>query len=238
MGTIDMKIHDHVASITINNPAKMNCIDMAMLHDLNTTLQQISGNKSIRVVQIKGAGDKAFSSGGNLNEFKSLHQSGVAKWIKYGNKLFNDFESLPFPTVAIINGFALGGGFELALACDLRVATENSQFAFPELQHGWIPGWGGLTRLRRLIGESRTKQIIMLGEMIDAKTALEMGIIHKMCSEEELEKVVTPMVKHLKEIDPFLLEMTKNALMDVNRGTSANDLLFDVFATQYSKKKN
>jgi len=238
MGRVTVEIQDNEVAIVINNPEKMNCLDLKMLHELDRIIQQISGNKTIRVLKIQGAGDRAFSTGANLNEFKNLDQEGLTSWVKLGNRLFNDIESLPIPTLAIINGYAIGGGFELALACDFRIATSNSQFAFPELKHGWIPGWGGLSRLRRLIGESRAKQIIMLSEMVDTKAAYDMGLIHKMCSIEELADVVNAVVYHLKDIDPFLLELTKNALREVNRNTSGKDLLFDVLASQYSKKGN
>ena len=238
MGSIDLNIHDGVATIVINNPEKMNCINMSMLQDLDTAIKQIQGNKAVRVVRIQGAGEQAFSTGANLKEFTNLDQAGVEEWIKYGNQLFNNLEALPVPILAVINGYALGGGFELALACDFRVVSEKAQFAFPELKHGWIPGWGGLSRLRRLIGEPMAKQIILLGEMVNATTALHMGIANKICRVEELDEVVTQMLSHLKSIDPLLLEITKNALRDPSRGTSANDLLFDVLASQYSKKKN
>lgn len=237
MGTIDISIQDQVANVTINNPEKMNCIDMPMLKALDHIIQNISNDQSLRVIKLSGIGNKAFSTGANLNEFNKLDARGVSEWIKYGNKIFNNLESLPIPSVAIIHGYALGGGFELALACDLRIAHENAIFSFPELKHGWIPGWGGLTRLRRLIGESRAKQVIMLGEHIDSKTAFEMGIVNKIFAEDSFEEEVSKLINHLKTIDPFLMEMTKSALM-TNRHSTENDILFDVLATQYSKRKS
>jgi len=237
MGTIDISIQDQVANLTINNPEKMNCVDMSMLEALDHHIEKISRDKSIRVIKLFGAGENAFSTGANLNEFRELDSTGVGEWIKFGNKIFNNLESLPIPSVAIINGYALGGGFELALACDLRIAHEDAIFSFPELKHGWIPGWGGLSRLRRLIGESRAKQLIMLSENIDSQTALEMGLVNKIYTENSFEGEVSQLINHLKTIDPFLMEMTKSALM-TNRHSTENDILFDVLATQYSKNKN
>ena len=238
MGNIYLSVEDSVGKIIINNPDKMNCLDMSMLHDLDKLLLQISSNKNIGAIWITGAGEKAFSSGANLTEFTSLDEAGTEEWIKYGNNLFNKLESLPIPTIAAINGYAFGGGLELALACDIRIATETSIFAFPELKHGWIPGWGGLSRLRRLIGEAKAKYIIMLGEKINAQYALDIGIISRICPTKQLDKTVTSMLNHLIGLDPFVFEIAKNALMDVNRGTSSNDVLFEVLATQHSKKKN
>jgi len=237
MGTIDISIQDQIVSVTINNPEKMNCIDMPMLKALDHHIEKIRRDKSVRAIKLSGIGNKAFSTGADLNEFGKLDETGVVEWIKYGNKVFNTLESLPIPSVAIIHGYALGGGFELTLACDLRIADENAIFSFPELKHGWIPGWGGLSRLRKLIGESRAKQIIMLGENIDSKKALEMGIVNKIYDEDSFEEEVAKLINHFKKIDPFLMEMTKSALM-TNRNAPENDILFDVLATQYSKSKS
>ena len=236
MGNIRMTLEDNIGNIIIDNPEKLNCLEMSMLEDLEHIHQQIIDEKNIRVIKIQGAGNKAFSTGANLNEFNRLDESGIADWIRYGNKVFNKLESLPIPTIAAINGFALGGGLELALTCDVRIATENSSFAFPELKHGWIPGWGGLSRLRRLTGEGRAKHIIMLGERFNAQHALDWGIISKVCPSNQMEEVITPIVDHLTELEPIVFEMAKNALMDGNRSTSSNDILFEVLATQYSKK--
>jgi len=238
MGSIIMEVQDQVVTITINNPGKMNCFNWSMLNELDNSIQNISRDKTVRVLKIQAVGGKAFSTGADLNEFKKLDHEGIASWIKLGNKIFNNLETLAIPTVAVIDGYALGGGLELTLACDIRIATSTSQFSFPELKHGWIPGWGGLSRLRRLIGESRAKQMILLCVMIDAPAAQTMGIIHRLCKNEELNQVVDHLISHLKGIDPLLMEMAKNALMDSSKGTNHNDLLFDVLASQYSRGKD
>ena len=237
MEKILINIENRIANITINNPEKMNCLDMEMLELLEKGLSQIKKNKSANVIVINGAGDKAFSTGGNLKDFGKLsdfHE--VSNWIKYGNEVFNLLENLPMATVAAINGYTMGGGLELALSCDLRIATENSIFSMPELNHGWVPGWGGLSRLRRLIGESKAKEIIMLGEQINGIEAHRIGLINKVCTNNQLQQVVAKTSSKLAKIDPFVMEMSKMSIMDHDRTTSFNGLLFDAIATNYSKR--
>jgi len=236
MDKILLDIKGRTASITINNPDKMNCLDMEMLMQLKAFLLEIEKSQNVSVIVIKGAGQKSFSTGGNLKDFntlKNFHQ--VKDWIVFGNKVFNILENLPIPTIAAIQGYAMGGGLELAMACDLRIATENSVFSMPELNHGWVPGWGGLTRLRRLIGESKAKEMIMLGEQIDGEKAYRFGLINKVCDEESLDKLVDHLSTDLSQLEPFVFQMSKKAIMDSTRTTYENDLLYDALATYYSK---
>jgi enoyl-CoA hydratase/carnithine racemase len=236
MDKILLEIQDKLATITINNPDKLNCIDMEMLQQLNGILSDIEQSQNAGVIVIKGAGQKSFSTGGNLKDFnaiKNFHE--VKDWIVFGNQVFNILENLPIPTIAAIQSYAMGGGLELAMACDLRIATENSVFSVPELNHGWVPGWGGLTRLRRLIGESKAKEMIMLGEQIDGEKAYRFGLINKVCDEESLDKLVDHLSTVLSQLEPFVFQMTKKAIMDERRTTHGNDLLYDALATYYSK---
>ena len=236
MSKIITKTKDKIARITINFPEKMNCLDMQMLELLETALIDIKKDQSARVIIITGAGDRAFCTGGNLKEFNKLSEfHEVRKWISYGNEVFNLLENMPMATIAAINGYAMGGGLELTLSCDLRIASENAVFSMPELHHGWVPGWGGLGRLRRLIGEAKAKELIMLGDRIDAKEALQTGLINKICPEGSLQENVDEIAAKLTKIDPFVLELSKASIMDRNRTTASNDLLFDALATNYSK---
>ena len=237
MKKIEISISNKIANIVINNPDKMNCLDMDMLAQLESELLDIKKNKSAQVVVISGAGNKAFSTGGNLKAFNKLVEfDEVNEWIVYGNEVFNLLETMPTATIAAINGYAMGGGLELALCCDLRIATSNAIFSMPELNHGWVPGWGGLSRLRRLIGESRAKELIMLGEQIDSNEAHRIGLINKICVADELERFVNDMANKLAQIDPFVMEMSKMSIMDHSRTTTSNGTLFDAIATNYSKK--
>jgi enoyl-CoA hydratase/carnithine racemase len=237
MEKILTQISNNIATITLNNPEKMNCLDMEMLASLESTLIQIKKTKSARVIVITGEGNKAFSTGGNLTDFGKL--SGfeeIREWIRFGNEVFNLLESMPVATIAAINGYTMGGGLELALSCDLRIATNNSIFSMPELNHGWVPGWGGLSKLRRLIGESKAKEMILLGERIDGKEAHRIGLLNKICDQTELDTLIKGLASKLTLIDPFLLEISKTSIRDQQRTTANNDLLFDVLATNYSRK--
>ncbi len=237
MNKIYVETNHQIATITINNPEKLNCLDMEMLELLESVLIRMKKEKSANAIILKGAGDKAFSTGGNLKDFGKL--SGfeeIRKWIAYGNEVFNLLENMPVATIAAINGYAMGGGLELALSCDLRIATNNSVFSMPELNHGWVPGWGGLSRLRRLIGESKAKEVIMLGERIDANEAHRIGLVNKVCESNNLESNILEISSKLSKIDPFIMEMSKTSIMDHHRGTANNNLIFDALATNYSKK--
>jgi enoyl-CoA hydratase/carnithine racemase len=237
MEKILLDIQNRIATITINNPEKMNCLDMEMLALIEKILTDIKRSKSAHVIVVKGAGDRAFSTGGNLNDFGKLTEFHEVKdWIKYGNEVFNLLASMPMATVASINGYAMGGGLELAMSCDLRIAAEDAVFSMPELNHGWVPGWGGLTRLRQIIGEARAKELIMLGERIDGCEAHRIGLVHKVCSKARLVEMTHDIALRLSKIDPFVLEMSKSAIMDHQRTTTANDLIYDALATFYSKK--
>jgi enoyl-CoA hydratase len=237
MEKILTQIRNNIATITLNNPEKMNCLDMEMLASLESTLIRIKKTKSAQVIVLTGAGNKAFSTGGNLKDFGKL--SGfeeIREWIRFGNEVFNLLESMPMATIAAINGYTMGGGLELALSCDLRIATNNSIFSMPELNHGWVPGWGGLSKLRRLIGESKAKEMILLGERIDGKEAHRIGLLNKICDQTELDTLIKEIASKLTLIDPFLLEISKTSIRDQQRTTANNDLLFDVLATNYSRK--
>jgi len=239
MDKILLDIKGRTASITINNPDKMNCLDMEMLLQLKAFLLEIEKSQNVSVIVIKGAGQKSFSTGGNLKDFRALKDFHEVKdWIVFGNEVFNLLENISIPTIAAIQGYAMGGGLELALACDLRIATENSVFSMPELNHGWIPGWGGLTRIRRLIGESKAKEMIILGERMDGKEAYQIGLINKICKDGRLEELIEDLTKGLSKLDPFVFQLSKKAIMDSNRTTYNNDLIYDALATYYSKISN
>ena len=224
-----------VMEIILNNPEKMNCMGFGMLHALDEAVNRASKDSKVRVALIRGAGERAFSTGADLKEFQNLPDEKADEWIELGNEIFNKIEALPKPTVAYITGYAIGGGLELALACDFRIGTESAVVASVELQHGWLPGWGGMTRLRRLAGEARAKEIVMLCEKIPADRALEMGLLTKVVSdskEEELEKIL----EHLKSLQSKAFKLAKAALIDPARTTDGSDLQFDVLAMNIARE--
>lgn len=221
-----------IFEVILNNPLKMNCMGFQMLHELKDAVEQAKKDDAVRLVVFKGAGDKAFSTGADLKEFHSLSDEQASEWIEFGNEVFNTVENLKKPTVAFINGYAMGGGLELALACDFRIGTESAILSCPELQHGWLPGWGGMTRLRRLLGEARAKELVFLCDKISAKEALQIGLLTKMESSEN--RVLQKIVSHFKKLKPKAFELAKTALMDQTRTTLGADLQFDILAMKIS----
>jgi enoyl-CoA hydratase/carnithine racemase len=227
------ELKGNVAYITLNNPSKLNCIGFQMLYELEEALVETEEHADVNVVVFKGAGDRAFSTGADLKEFQSLSEKKIEEWIQLGNKVFNRVENLEKPTIAFINGFAIGGGLELALTCDFRIGTETAIFSSPELKHGWLPGWGGMTRLRRLLGEAKAKEVTMMCEKISVHKALNMGLISKVDSADEV--ILSEFIKHLKTINPKIFKLAKYALMEPGRTTYGTDVCFDVMATQVLK---
>lgn len=228
-------LSEGVLTITLNNPEKHNCIGLNMLNRISDVLNSSALEKEVRVIILGGAGQKAFSTGGNLNEFNNLKIEEINQWIRLGGQVFNQIEKLSKPTIAAINGYSLGGGFELAMACDLRIATENSIFGLPELQLGWPPGWGGMARLKKLTGISKAKEIVYLGEPFDAFKAYELGIINKVTKELEFEETIEHYTSKLKKINPNIFRFVKSALQDDHYDTGANSMNYDILNTIYSK---
>ena len=169
-------------------------------------------------------------SGWREGEFKALKDVEITRWIEFGNGINNNIETISKPTIAYINGYAMGGGLELALACDFRLASKNAILSTPEVSNGWLPGWGGMTRIRRLVGEANAKKIILLSQKMDANSALQIGLITKISTKEELHIFTN----NLLEIKPQVYAMAKSALMDATRTTYGSDINFDVLAVKIS----
>lgn len=226
---------DRVLTLVLNNPSKLNCMGFAMLNQLNDAVCVAKETEDIKVVLIKGAGEKAFSTGADLKEFKSLAPAEEVRWIELGNSVFNKIESLNKPTIAFIDGYAMGGGLELALACDFRVGTPRAVLSSPELQHGWLPGWGGMTRMRRLFGESVAKEVIFLCEKIDAEKALRLGMLTCLVENENSEELIN-MVQQLSSVDSSAFALAKAGIDDEYRTTEGVDVKFDVLAMQLAQQ--
>ena len=229
---IILKISGQVGQIILNNPEKLNCMGFAMLEELDQALQKVARLQEVRVLLIKGAGDRAFSTGADLKEFSAQTRAQSDRWIRYGNEVFNALESLPIPTVSLIRGYAVGGGLELAICCDFRLGTESAILSSPELQHGWLPGWGGMTRLRKLIGEARAKEVVMLNQKIPAEDAFRMGLLSRILTNGSEDEEVGVFLEHLASLKPAAFSLAKRALMDEGRTTRGSDIDFDILALQ------
>ena len=184
--TLLAEIADGIAIITINRPDKMNALNRDVLDDLDAAMEEVYNNPEIKSAIITGAGTKAFVAGADIGEFVGLNVDEAMQLAKKGQDLFDKIENCPKPVIAAVNGFALGGGCELALSCHFIYASENAKFGQPEVNLGLIPGYGGTQRLTQVIGRNRSMELLMSGNMITAKEAEQYGMVNKVVSSEEL----------------------------------------------------
>jgi len=190
--TILLEYKNDIAFITINQPKKLNALSKQVFDDLREATKIVDENTSAKGIIITGAGEKAFVAGADISEFKMYNASTVIEDLSiYGQKVFRALEVFPKPTIAAVNGFALGGGLELAMACHIRVASENARFGQPEVNLGLIPGYGGTQRLVQLIGKGKAMELLMTADMIKAPEALQLGLVnHVVLQTELLDKCV------------------------------------------------
>ena len=175
-----------VGSITIDRPEKMNALNRRTLEELLEALQILRNNPALRCLIITGAGEKAFVAGADISQITNLDQHTAEAFSRFGQNVFDAVEQFPLPVIAMVNGFALGGGCELAMACHLRLAADNARFGLPEINLGILPGYGGTQRLSRLVGMAPALQLMLTGDMIDADTALRLGLINAVYPQAEL----------------------------------------------------
>lgn len=184
--TLLSEISNGICTITINRPDKLNALNTIVMDELSRAIDDVYSNSEIKSVVVTGSGTKAFVAGADISEFLGLSiQQGMAM-AKKGQDLFLRIENSFKPIIAAVNGFALGGGCELAMACHFRIASENAKFGQPEVNLGLIPGYGGTQRLTQLIGKGRSLELLMSGSVIDANTALQYGLVNHVCPAEEL----------------------------------------------------
>src|SRR6185295_7723023 len=201
--TLLVEIDNSICIITINRPDKLNALNKEVFNDLNAAIDDVYKNPEIRSAIITGAGNKAFVAGADISEFLELDPSEATELSARGHKVFDKIENSPKPIVAAVNGFALGGGCELALACHFIYASENAKFGQPEVNLGLIPGYGGTQRLAQVAGRSRTMELLMTGKMISAKEAMQCGIVNEVTAPEELIPKVKETLKLIHTKAPF-----------------------------------
>ena len=203
---------DGIAVLTLNRPKVMNSFNFALLHSLKEQVDALKFNNSIRVVIITGAGRKAFCAGADLKERTTFDELQVKEFIFTIRNLFTAIEHLNKPVIAAINGVALGGGTELALACDIRVAAMNASMGLTETRLAIIPGAGGTQRLPRLIGRGKAKELIFTGRRVDAREALQIGLVNQICDQESLQEECQKMAAMICEAGPIAIEQAKYAI--------------------------
>jgi enoyl-CoA hydratase/carnithine racemase len=195
-------ITDSIATVTINRPAVRNALNAATLEELGSAFEVLRRDESVQVVILTGSGDKAFVAGADISEIAGLSAADGEAFALRGQSAFQAIESLGKPVIAAVNGYALGGGCELAMACTIRIASEHAMFGQPEVKLGIIPGYGGTQRLPRLVGKGRALEIMISGEMISASEALRIGLVNRVVPAAELQSTALGLAKKIMEHAP------------------------------------
>jgi enoyl-CoA hydratase len=233
--TIKLENRAGVVILTINRPDKLNALNSKVHAEGVAALDELKTDDSARVIVITGAGEKSFIAGADISEFAGQTPTSQRN-LFHQRSLFNSLDTFPKPVIAMINGFCLGGGCELALACDIRIANEKARFGQPEINLGIIPGGGGTQRLTRLIGEGKSMEMILTGDMIDAPTALQLGLVNHVFTSEELETKTIALASKIAEKSPIALQLAKEAVKLASRSNLDEGLRreVDLFAVCFS----
>lgn len=203
----------NIAVITINRPQVLNALNVKTIEDLNEALEDLAADDAVRAIVVTGAGDRAFVAGADINELQALPSPLAAQaHSKAGQDLLFRIEETDKPVIMAINGFALGGGCELAMAGDIRLASDTAQFGQPEISLGILPGFGGTQRLPRLVGEGMAKMLILSGGRVDANEALRIGLVDKVVPAAELMETAKSLARALAEKPPLALGLAKRAI--------------------------
>jgi len=206
---------DGVAWIIINRPQVMNALDIESRKEMLTALQDADSDEDVRAVILTGAGDKAFSAGADLRIFREMSALEARRYVKLAKQVARTIETLSKPVIAVVKGYAFGGGLELVLSCDLVIATEDARFGQTEINVGLIPGVGGTQRLPRAVGIRKAKEMIYTGQVIDAQEAHRLGLVNRVVPREKLDEVVNELLTQIKSKSPLILKLAKQA---VNKG--------------------
>ena len=222
------EVEGPLALITINRADRHNAISLATLDDFHTAIQAAAADEAVRVIAITGAGEKAFASGSDLEEVERRDLAKALEPLVQG--VAERLERTPKPSIAAINGYCMGGGLEVALGCDLRVASVNAKFATPEGKLGIIPGGGAPQRLPRIVGRGWALEMLLMGETIDAEAELRMGLVTRVVEPEELMPEVRRMADHLATFAPFVPRFMKAMVHSGMEGSLATGLAMEKFA--------
>ncbi|MDB5039949.1 MAG: 3-hydroxybutyryl-CoA dehydratase [Candidatus Eremiobacteraeota bacterium] len=226
--TISIDRSGAVATVTLNRPAVLNALNLQMLDELSAAFAELDADDALRAVIVTGAGPKAFAAGADISELNALPnaRAGEAQ-ARRGQALTTAIERMRVPVIAAVNGFALGGGCEIAMACDIRIAAENAKFGQPEVNLGILPGYGGTQRLTRLVGEGWAMYLCLTGEMIDAAEALRIGLVQKVTPADGLMGEAQRIAALIASKAPLAIDAAKRAIVDGAALTLADGLALE-----------
>ncbi|HLA27114.1 MAG TPA: enoyl-CoA hydratase-related protein [Syntrophales bacterium] len=205
-------VEEGIATITFNRPKAMNAMNSETMSELFDVAGVCKNDENVKVLILTGAGEKAFVAGADISEMQDMRPAAALSFMEKGNETLRLIETMPKPSIAAVNGYALGGGAEISMACDVRFASENAVFGQPEISLGMMPGWGGTQRLPRLIGMGRAKELIMGGAHIDAKRAFEVGLVNRVLPADQLMAEAKKFAVKLAGLGGFALKMIKQSI--------------------------
>src|SRR5437879_6322856 len=219
MSLVNVSKSDGIATVKINRPDKYNAMNTEVAKELTTVFNEIDKDDAIKVIILTGEGDKAFSAGADIAYMSTITPIESETYAKTGHLLTFTVENCSKPTIAAVNGFALGGGCELALACDIRIAADSAKIGQPEVTIGVCPGWGGTQRLQRIVGVSRAKDLIYTGRMVKADEAKEIGLVNRVVELPKLMEETTNIAKMIAQNSAMAVRMSKIA---INKGGNSD----------------
>lgn len=239
MNTVCYSKKNNYGFLTINRPKQYNALNSLVLDEIMTALEQAEADKLYCLI-ITGAGEKAFIAGADISEMAKMNKEEAAAYAEKGNEVMHRIETFPIPTIAAINGFALGGGCELAMACDMRIACEEAVFAMPETGLGITPGFGGTQRLPRLVGPAIAKELIFSNKRIKADEAYRIGLINKITSKDELLTEAEKLAEKISQSAPCAVRAAKKAISEsypLDSGISTEIEQFSLCFTTLDQKE-
>jgi len=239
---ITLEYKGGAAIVTINRPKALNALNLQTLEELRYCLGELSGREEVAVVILTGGGEKSFVAGADISHMQKLEPLEARGFAKLGHEVGKLLEDMPQPVIAAVNGFALGGGCELAIACDIRYASENAKFGQPEVNLGVIPGFGGTQRLPRLIGKGLANELLFSGDIIDAAEALRIGLVNKVFPQEELLEKCLELAERIASRGPLAIKLCKEVVnhgmeMDLARACSYEGDLFSLCFSSAEQKE-
>jgi len=221
-----------INTITINQAKKLNALSRPLLKELDVAVTNAINDENIKSILLTGAGEKAFVAGADISEFKELNGTEAVEMARFGQELFRKIETSPKATIAAVNGFSLGGGCELAMACQMRVASENAKFGQPEVNLGLLPGYGGTQRLVQLVGKGKAMELLMTGDMVGAEDALRLGLVNHVTTQEELINKCKGILKKIGKKAPIAIA---KVVACVDAGLDPNQDGYDAEAVAFGE---